>query len=436
MSLALTVLLLHVATAADPGATIDDNGTITVTARRISDLAAAAEACAKTLCPTRQDVAVSVAYASALFDDGRYLEAKRLLAAAVGRVKAAALAEPMAVSQIYNAQASLAAHEGDQTILATATWAGFTTLRDGLGGDTLPSLTAEYRLALWQARVGDAKGAESRFAALTRRAAAAGHGQLADAALLKRAQVLAAQGRRSDAFALLDDLAARPIELAPDGAEVRRAALATATRLAADVGETWRSDGYFARIGAAPAATTPQLLSQPPAPKPGRGDPANPFGPETIGIDRFGQSANLVGLRWVDIGYWIRPDGRVDDVTILRGAKQLGWATPLLGWLGQRRYTPVAGDVGRAVAQVRIGDPRARWGSCASGGRIAYSWRLILAPPSVRRAVVAHEVAHLVHANHGPDFHALLGQLDPTVAASRVWLKRHGAALHWVGREG
>jgi predicted metal-dependent hydrolase len=37
--------------------------------------------------------------------------------------------------------------------------------------------------------------------------------------------------------------------------------------------------------------------------------------------------------------------------------------------------------------------------------------------------------------NHGPDFHALVETLygaDPT--PHREWLRRHGAALHWVGR--
>jgi predicted metal-dependent hydrolase len=95
-------------------------------------------------------------------------------------------------------------------------------------------------------------------------------------------------------------------------------------------------------------------------------------------------------------------------------------------------------EVDRQVAQVRVGDTRSRWGSCASrgaeGGRIAYSWRLILAPGFVRRNVVAHEVAHLVHANHGPDFHALLARIDANGTASKRWLRAHGAGLHWIGR--
>ena len=94
-----------------------------------------------------------------------------------------------------------------------------------------------------------------------------------------------------------------------------------------------------------------------------------------------------------------------------------------------------AAAIGRPVTQVSIGDPRARWGSCTtSAGRIAFSWRLILAPPLVRNNVIAHEVAHLVHANHGAGFHALLERLDPNEAAARAWLRANGAGLHWVGR--
>ena len=100
-----------------------------------------------------------------------------------------------------------------------------------------------------------------------------------------------------------------------------------------------------------------------------------------------------------------------------------------------RETAEFAGLAGVTVAQVAVGDPRRRWGSCASSGVIRYSWRLILAPGWVRRATVAHEVAHRIHMNHGPQFHALVAELlgsDPTPA--RRWLGAHGAALHWVGR--
>jgi predicted metal-dependent hydrolase len=90
---------------------------------------------------------------------------------------------------------------------------------------------------------------------------------------------------------------------------------------------------------------------------------------------------------------------------------------------------------GVRLSRVGIGDPISRWGSCSSSGTIRYSWRLIMAPDFVRRATVAHEVAHLVHLNHGPDFHALVKRLlgaDP--APARDWLRREGARLHRIGR--
>lgn len=94
-----------------------------------------------------------------------------------------------------------------------------------------------------------------------------------------------------------------------------------------------------------------------------------------------------------------------------------------------------AAKAGVSVTRVSIGDPRGRWGSCASSGAIRYSWRLILAPSWVLRATVAHEVAHRLHMDHSPAFHAAVARLleeDPTPA--RAWLRANGTRLHWVGR--
>jgi len=89
---------------------------------------------------------------------------------------------------------------------------------------------------------------------------------------------------------------------------------------------------------------------------------------------------------------------------------------------------------GVKVTHVGIGDPVSRWGSCSTSGTIRYSWRLILAPDWVRRATVAHEVAHRIHMNRGPQFHALVEELlgcDPLPA--RQWLRDEGASLHRIG---
>lgn len=101
-----------------------------------------------------------------------------------------------------------------------------------------------------------------------------------------------------------------------------------------------------------------------------------------------------------------------------------------------RETAAVAARAGVSVSKVAIGDARGRWGSCASSGIIRYSWRLLLAPGFVRRATVAHEVAHRVHMHHGPAFHALAAELlgeDP--APAHAWLRANGPALHWYGRD-
>lgn len=84
-----------------------------------------------------------------------------------------------------------------------------------------------------------------------------------------------------------------------------------------------------------------------------------------------------------------------------------------------------------ALTGVAVADPRSRWGSCAADGRLRYSWRLIMAPDDVRRATVAHEVAHRVHMHHGPAFHALVDELHGgSVDPARRWLKTNGRDLH------
>ena len=99
--------------------------------------------------------------------------------------------------------------------------------------------------------------------------------------------------------------------------------------------------------------------------------------------------------------------------------------------LMERESRDIAAAAGLRVGRVGVGDPRSRWGSCTQDGDLRYSWRLVMAPDHVRRATVAHEVAHLRHMDHGPAFHALVAGLhDGDVAAARDWLRREGRGLH------
>jgi len=86
--------------------------------------------------------------------------------------------------------------------------------------------------------------------------------------------------------------------------------------------------------------------------------------------------------------------------------------------------------LGRKTTGLSLRDPRGRWGSCSSSGRLMFSWRLVMAPADVLDYVAAHEVAHLAEMNHSPAFWAEVAALCPGYEAPRAWLRREGAGLH------
>lgn len=130
----------------------------------------------------------------------------------------------------------------------------------------------------------------------------------------------------------------------------------------------------------------------------------------------------------------------IEDGTILVGDPPGDFARLLLAWLKRRarnaivaRATLLAERLGRPFGRITLRDPHSRWGSCSRKGDLSFSWRLILAPPSVLDYVVAHEMAHLVEMNHSAAFWKIVAGLAPDHAEAQAWLARHGNDLHRIG---
>ncbi len=132
----------------------------------------------------------------------------------------------------------------------------------------------------------------------------------------------------------------------------------------------------------------------------------------------------------------------------LDGEIQLGGpinriADRIISWMKEEARTIYAQDLeyycdraGVDRPLLSIGDARRRWGSCSGRKSIRLSWRLIMAPPAVRRSVVAHEVAHLRHMNHSKSFYRLLDEIfEGNRQSADHWLRQHGAGLHLIGAE-
>lgn len=92
-----------------------------------------------------------------------------------------------------------------------------------------------------------------------------------------------------------------------------------------------------------------------------------------------------------------------------------------------------AQGAGLTPKRVTVKDTRSRWGSCSPEGVLMFCWRLIMAPPFVQDYVVAHEVAHLKHLNHGEHFWALTDELSPHRGQAVAWLQLHGPRLLRTG---
>lgn len=98
-------------------------------------------------------------------------------------------------------------------------------------------------------------------------------------------------------------------------------------------------------------------------------------------------------------------------------------------WLKQRARLDVNEIVARYVARcglsprsVRVADFANGWGSCGPEGNILINWHLIFAPKKVLEYVVVHEIAHLRHRSHGPEFWTLLSSLVPDFSQPKTWL--------------
>lgn len=202
------------------------------------------------------------------------------------------------------------------------------------------------------------------------------------------------------------------LRLAPDGSEVRISIPRWGRTADALAFVELRRDWLEAQLAAIPRAGLGTTL-------PFRGEPHailhDPAASRRViagdGALRVGGPAESLESR---LRRWLEKEARtLNQPDLDRYCQRAGVATPPLALSGAQR----------------------RWGSCAANGSIRINWRLIMAPDFVRHSVIAHEVAHLIHFDHSPRFHAVLGEIyEGDIREANHWLKREGRGLYrWFG---
>ena len=109
----------------------------------------------------------------------------------------------------------------------------------------------------------------------------------------------------------------------------------------------------------------------------------------------------------------------------------------LIIWYGHRagehveehlaRWLPALGN--GTIPTVRIRNQKRRWGSCSHTGNLRFNWRLAMLEPALTEYVVVHELCHLTHMNHSPDFWTLVARHLPDMKERRQRLRELEATL-------
>lgn len=91
-----------------------------------------------------------------------------------------------------------------------------------------------------------------------------------------------------------------------------------------------------------------------------------------------------------------------------------------------KRYAPMVGVEPTGVA---IKTFKSRWGSCTAKGELEFNWRIMLAPNRMVDYVVIHELCHLIHHDHSPEFWREAMRVMPDSQQCREWLRENSGRL-------
>lgn len=78
---------------------------------------------------------------------------------------------------------------------------------------------------------------------------------------------------------------------------------------------------------------------------------------------------------------------------------------------------------------IEIVESKVKWGSCSSGKKITFNFRLAMAPIEVIDYVIIHELCHITHMNHDRSFWRRVGSIMPDYKEKEEYLARHSQSM-------
>lgn len=321
---------------------------VVITGNRMHDTL---EKCLARNCPPEEEVDAAMNAGAESFMGGRYDEAGQVLRRAIARNKRYAARMPGRISDLYATYADVAQHYGNETAFRHATLNSVGVLRNELGPSHPAAIRASSRIGDMWVKLGNVQAANDAYRSAAEAASRAGNTDKMVELTFRRAWIALAARNHGEARRLLGQLERE------HGGEPRFAGFLRVlrARIALAEGDPRAIDVLVSAMRQTGGAA-PILVYAPPYPELDAGTDSgmSPSG----GIDIAGAQANTSlnrggDVRWADVGFWVRGDGKTGDIEILRPARGTAWAKPLQKQIAERRYTTTTTQTGE-MGQYRV----------------------------------------------------------------------------------
>lgn len=322
---------------------------IVVTGVPLSETDANLKACIARHCPTDEDVRATLAHAENQFVKGDYKNARVTLLASMARNKGQAKVYPVPVSDLYRAGSRVAAHLGEPDSFRVNSIDSLDALKAGLS-DTDPRVLAQrVEVGDMFAKLGRPVAAFEVYDKVAKQARALKYANIEAAARIRRLALEVSAVEQDQVQAANWRSAIPAFDRLIGEREPRLAAMAYIARVMkaqflARHGDTSGLEAVMAEMRAKGGQIRPILLASSPIKVDQRTD-VDAIADETVprnSLTRLPMSD--FADRWVDVSFWIKPDGTVSDIDVLRTGKNkdAGWYKPVLASIATRRYAPLA----------------------------------------------------------------------------------------------
>jgi len=316
---------------------------VVVTGTRIQDYRDRLAACLARHCPPDEDIDATLALAEALFVEGEYGDARRAIRSSMSRNRDEARNYPEPVSDLYRAGTRVAEHLGRDREAEIYVYQILGSLRAGLPVEDHRHFTARLEIARSLAALGRPEIARRELGRLVEAARAGGREDVANLAELRSLWLDYMETPYGPARRRLLEMS-RFTD--PQRALLAYGAKALLIRIYSREGDDERADALIATMG---GGETRQLLYSPPYQLVQQTNVDGNAHRESAVYDTNGLKTDNLAERltdtfddkWIDVGFWVQPDGQVDDLQLLRrGPGGGGWEAPLLESIRGRRYSP------------------------------------------------------------------------------------------------